>query len=140
MATATSKGTLRANGDAIGSLGRKSLHASGCYERQWFQTFRGLFSVNIVADENLALLDELFGEIGNIRKLPGRRITSGDLEEADILLVRSVTRVDRSLLEGSPVCGALAVSLLNHSSLLRYQPRFVPGPLKGLSWDVAGGL
>lgn len=59
--------------------------------------------MNIVADENLALLDELFGEIGNIRKLPGRRITSGDLEEADILLVRSVTRVDRSLLEGSPV-------------------------------------
>ncbi|TNC82615.1 MAG: 4-phosphoerythronate dehydrogenase PdxB [Oleiphilus sp.] len=59
--------------------------------------------LRIVADENITLLENFFGEIGQIRMLPGREINARDVSEADILLVRSVTRVDESLLASSPV-------------------------------------
>ncbi|KMQ74742.1 4-phosphoerythronate dehydrogenase PdxB [Marinobacter subterrani] len=57
----------------------------------------------IVADENIPLLDEFFGDIGEIRRVAGRSMTAGDLRDADVLLVRSVTRVNRELLDGSRV-------------------------------------
>jgi erythronate-4-phosphate dehydrogenase len=59
--------------------------------------------MHIVADENIPLLDEFFAAFGSIRRLPGRAITAADVRDADLLLVRSVTRVDRALLEGSHV-------------------------------------
>lgn len=59
--------------------------------------------MHIVADENIPLLDEFFAGFGSIRRLPGRAITAADVRGADLLLVRSVTRVDRALLEGSAV-------------------------------------
>ncbi|MEO4049267.1 4-phosphoerythronate dehydrogenase PdxB [Pseudomonas sp. CAU 1711] len=57
----------------------------------------------IVADENIPLLDEFFSAFGEIRRHPGRAIDRAALGEAEVLLVRSVTRVDRALLEGSRV-------------------------------------
>lgn len=57
----------------------------------------------IVADENIPLLDEFFSGFGTIRRLPGRAISAQDVRDADLLLVRSVTRVDRALLAGSRV-------------------------------------
>ncbi|MGO2451843.1 4-phosphoerythronate dehydrogenase PdxB [Pseudomonas taetrolens] len=57
----------------------------------------------IVADENIPLIEAFFAGFGEIRRLPGRQITRADVHDADILLVRSVTRVDRELLEGSAV-------------------------------------
>lgn len=57
----------------------------------------------IVADENIPLLDEFFADFGSIHRLPGRAITAKDVRDADLLLVRSVTRVDRALLQGSQV-------------------------------------
>lgn len=57
----------------------------------------------IVADENIPLLDQFFEEIGTIRRVSGRTMTPADVRDADILLVRSVTRVDSQLLEGSRV-------------------------------------
>ena len=57
----------------------------------------------IVADENIPLLDSFFGDIGEIRRLSGRSMSNEDVRDADILLVRSVTRVNRELLEGSRV-------------------------------------
>ncbi|UTW01751.1 4-phosphoerythronate dehydrogenase PdxB [Amphritea atlantica] len=59
--------------------------------------------LNIVADENIPALERLFGHLGEIRKLPGRTIQNSDLQHADLLLVRSVTRVDQTLLEDTPV-------------------------------------
>ncbi len=59
--------------------------------------------LNIVADENIPALQALLGSLGSIRTLPGRSMTAADLAAADVLLVRSITRVDRSLLEGTPV-------------------------------------
>ncbi|TFF09031.1 4-phosphoerythronate dehydrogenase PdxB [Pseudomonas sp. BCA14] len=57
----------------------------------------------IVADENIPLLDAFFQGFGEIRRVPGRSIDRATVEQADVLLVRSVTRVDRALLEGTPV-------------------------------------
>ena len=51
----------------------------------------------IVADENIPLIEEFFASFGEIRRLPGRQITRADVHDADVLLVRSVTRVDREL-------------------------------------------
>ncbi len=57
----------------------------------------------IVADENIPLLDAFFGDIGEIRRVSGRTMRPEDVRDADVLLVRSVTRVDRTLLEGSRI-------------------------------------
>ncbi|SFM75115.1 4-phosphoerythronate dehydrogenase PdxB [Marinobacter pelagius] len=57
----------------------------------------------IVADENIPLLDSFFGDMGEIRRVSGRHMSPEDVRDADILLVRSVTRVNRELLEGSRV-------------------------------------
>lgn len=57
----------------------------------------------IVADENIPLLDAFFAGFGEIRRYPGRSIDAACVKDADVLLVRSVTQVDRQLLEGSQV-------------------------------------
>lgn len=57
----------------------------------------------IVADENIPLLDSFFDDIGEVRRVSGRGMSPEDVQDADVLLVRSVTRVDRDLLEGSRV-------------------------------------
>ena len=57
----------------------------------------------IVADENIPLLDAFFAGFGDIRRVPGRSIDRATVEHADVLLVRSVTNVNRALLEGSKV-------------------------------------
>ncbi|MDG9929609.1 MULTISPECIES: 4-phosphoerythronate dehydrogenase PdxB [unclassified Pseudomonas] len=59
--------------------------------------------MQIVADENIPLLDEFFSAFGPIARHPGRGIDRAALCDAEVLLVRSVTRVDRTLLEGSRV-------------------------------------
>lgn len=59
--------------------------------------------MRILADENIPLVEAFFAEHGEIRRMPGRSINRASLEHAEVLLVRSVTRVDRELLEGSAV-------------------------------------
>lgn len=59
--------------------------------------------MHILADENIPLVEAFFGGLGEIRRLPGRAIDRAALASCDVLLVRSVTRVDRELLEGTPV-------------------------------------
>ncbi|HEX6591734.1 MAG TPA: 4-phosphoerythronate dehydrogenase [Moraxellaceae bacterium] len=60
-----------------------------------------MMAMRIVADENMPLVPEFFGALAEIRRLPGRDIRAADVAAADALLVRSVTRVDAALLEGS---------------------------------------
>lgn len=57
--------------------------------------------MNIVADENLAFTDYFFAEFGNIQQQAGRTLTHADVENADTLLVRSVTKVNAALIENS---------------------------------------
>jgi erythronate-4-phosphate dehydrogenase len=58
---------------------------------------------NLVADEDMPLINELFGDLANITKLSGREISAADVKNADALLVRSITNVDQKLLKGSKV-------------------------------------
>ncbi|MGM0450796.1 MAG: 4-phosphoerythronate dehydrogenase [Pseudomonadota bacterium] len=59
--------------------------------------------LRILADENIPALTDCFGDLGEIRTQPGRVIRQADLLDVDVLLVRSVTRVDEALLAGTPV-------------------------------------
>lgn len=59
--------------------------------------------MKIVADENIAYAAHFFAPLGELVLLPGRAIRRVDVQDADILLVRSVTSVSRDLLEGTAV-------------------------------------
>ncbi|MBB3103638.1 4-phosphoerythronate dehydrogenase PdxB [Azomonas macrocytogenes] len=59
--------------------------------------------MRILADENIPLVDAFFGGFGDIRRMPGRAIERSAVAGCDVLLVRSVTQVDRELLQGSAV-------------------------------------
>lgn len=59
--------------------------------------------MRLLADENMPLLAEFFGGLGQLRTLPGRDIRAADVQDADVLLLRSVTAVNRELLAGSKV-------------------------------------
>ncbi|WP_421232559.1 4-phosphoerythronate dehydrogenase [Aeromonas jandaei] len=58
--------------------------------------------MKIVVDENMPHAVELFTEFGEVVALPGRQMHANDLQDADVLLVRSVTRVNADLLATSP--------------------------------------
>lgn len=59
--------------------------------------------MRILLDENIPLGPEAFGPHGETTTFAGRSLARGDVRDADALIVRSVTRVDASLLEGSRV-------------------------------------
>lgn len=59
--------------------------------------------MRILADENIPLVEAFFSAFGEIRRVPGRGIERATLGDAEVLLVRSVTRVDASLLADSAV-------------------------------------
>jgi erythronate-4-phosphate dehydrogenase len=59
--------------------------------------------MKILADENIPLVNEFFQEIGDVVKLPGRTMTSEDAKDASALLVRSVTNVNKALLDSSSI-------------------------------------
>ena len=59
--------------------------------------------MKIVADENMPLVAELCGPFGDVVTAPGRAIDRALVADADVLLVRSVTRVGGALLAGSRV-------------------------------------
>ena len=54
--------------------------------------------MKIVVDENMPLTEALFSQFGEIVPLAGRKMTADDLIDADVLLVRSVTKVNAELL------------------------------------------
>ena len=54
--------------------------------------------MRVVADENIPGLEGLHRHGIDLRQLPGRAMTAADIEDADALLVRSVTQVDDALL------------------------------------------
>lgn len=59
--------------------------------------------MNIFADENIPLVCEAFAQFGNITTFSGRHISADHLNDADILLVRSVTTVNEQLLKKSNI-------------------------------------
>ncbi|WP_251359630.1 4-phosphoerythronate dehydrogenase [Kangiella sp. TOML190] len=59
--------------------------------------------LTVLADENMPMVDDLFGSFCWIERKSGRDICRADLAEVDILLVRSITQVDQELLQDTPV-------------------------------------
>lgn len=54
--------------------------------------------MKILADVALPNAEEVLSEYGDVRLKPGREIIPADLQGTDILIIRSVTRVDENLL------------------------------------------
>lgn len=59
--------------------------------------------LNIIADQNIPAAAELFKAFGKVTLVDGRTLNAAQVEQADVLLVRSVTRVDEQLLAHSAV-------------------------------------
>jgi len=59
--------------------------------------------LRIVADENIPYVREAFGPLAEVRTMSGRAISREALAGADALLVRSITKVNTALLDGTPV-------------------------------------
>lgn len=56
-----------------------------------------------MVDENIPGAAKCFGQFGEVVTRSGRQIGAADLQDVDILIVRSVTKVNKSLLAGSRV-------------------------------------
>lgn len=59
--------------------------------------------MKIVADERIPFVNEYFAKCGELQLIAGRKITAAHVEDADMLLVRTVTHVDEKLLQHSKV-------------------------------------
>lgn len=59
--------------------------------------------MKILVDENMPYARELFSRLGEVKAVPGRPIPVAKLDDADALMVRSVTKVNASLLEGKAI-------------------------------------
>lgn len=59
--------------------------------------------MKILVDENMPYARDLFSRLGEVNVVPGRPIPQAELSDADALMVRSVTKVNASLLDGKPV-------------------------------------
>ena len=59
--------------------------------------------LKIVADADLYRVSEIFADLGELQLVPGREITSAHAQNADALLVRSITEVNQELLKGSSI-------------------------------------
>jgi erythronate-4-phosphate dehydrogenase len=57
----------------------------------------------IIADENIPYVREAFSGVGEVRTLSGRAMGPDDVRDAQVLLVRSVTKVNEALLGDSQV-------------------------------------
>jgi erythronate-4-phosphate dehydrogenase len=59
--------------------------------------------MKIIADKNIPFIQDYFSSYGELILKSGRDIAHADVKDADILLVRAVTRVDQHLLHGSKI-------------------------------------
>ena len=60
-------------------------------------------SVKILVDENMPYARDLFSRLGEVKAVPGRPIPLAELADAEALMVRSVTRVNNDLLQGTGI-------------------------------------
>jgi erythronate-4-phosphate dehydrogenase len=57
----------------------------------------------VAVDEAIPYAESAFAGTAEIRTFPGRKVSAADLKDAEALVVRSITQVDRSLLDGTCV-------------------------------------
>lgn len=90
-------------------------------------------AMKIVADENLAFTDYFFKDFGEIHQAAGRTLTHADVQDANALLVRSVTKVNEELITGTALefvgSATIGTDHLDISALER----------QGIAWSNAAG-
>ncbi|HEY1847265.1 MAG TPA: 4-phosphoerythronate dehydrogenase PdxB [Buttiauxella sp.] len=59
--------------------------------------------MKILVDENMPYARELFSRLGDVTAVPGRPIPVAELDDADAVMVRSVTKVNAELLDGKKI-------------------------------------
>ena len=59
--------------------------------------------LNILVDENIAMAEKVFSSFGSVTLQPGRKITNKTVKNKDVLIVRSITKVNRELLENTNI-------------------------------------
>ena len=59
--------------------------------------------MKLLVDENITFAKEAFSSFGNLKLLNGRSFTNNEVKDADVLIVRSITPVDKDLLKNSKV-------------------------------------
>ncbi len=71
--------------------------------------------MKIIADENIPFVSQAFAHLGEVTTLAGRSIDHSSIQNADILLVRSITQINAKLLDNTKVkFVASATSGINH--------------------------
>ncbi|WP_090123832.1 4-phosphoerythronate dehydrogenase PdxB [Kosakonia arachidis] len=59
--------------------------------------------MKILVDENMPYARDLFSRLGEVKAVPGRPIPLSELADADALMVRSVTKINEALLQGTGI-------------------------------------
>lgn len=90
--------------------------------------------MKIVADINIPYVSEFFSPYGELILKSGRTITSDDVKDADILLVRSITPVGPALLQDSKVKFVGSVTAGKDHLDVQWLEQ------AGIAWSSAGGF
>jgi erythronate-4-phosphate dehydrogenase len=59
--------------------------------------------MNLIIDENIVFAGEAFSHFGKVILVDGRTLTNKNIKNADALIIRSITRVDKKLLQNSKI-------------------------------------
>lgn len=59
--------------------------------------------LTILADDHIPFVNDLFGSYGKLLLMPGNSIQNSNLKKVNVLLTRSITKVNATLLKGTPV-------------------------------------
>ena len=89
--------------------------------------------MKIVADENIPFVRQAFEPLGDVVTAPGRQMTPEQVADADALLVRSVTKVNAELLDGSTVRFVGTATIGTDHLDTTYLDR------RGITWAAAAG-
>ena len=60
--------------------------------------------MKIYYDENMPFAKEFFGDLGQLQPFSGRTLSAEQVKTADVLLVRSITKVNKTLLQKNKKC------------------------------------
>jgi erythronate-4-phosphate dehydrogenase len=83
--------------------------------------------MRILADRNMLSVDAIFAALGRVELVDGRNISRAQLEGVEVLLVRSVTRLDEALLgDTQPSFVGTATSGIDHVDRDFLQRRGIP--------------
>lgn len=88
--------------------------------------------MKIVADENIPFVHEAFSNLGEVTTCSGREMSNNNVRDADVLLVRSITKVNEALLEGSHIqfvaTATIGTDHINFNALKKRNITFASAP------------